>query len=53
MNPLFLDIEDFYVLLQNGEFDEPLALAGVLQKLSDSAWIKVEELYQPAIRTDA
>jgi hypothetical protein len=52
MNLLFLEIEDFYIKLQNGEFDHPLALAGVLQKLSDSAWTKVEELYQPSIRIE-
>lgn len=50
MNPLFLKIEDFYEKLQAGEFDEPLALAATLQKLSDAAWVQVEELYQPAIR---
>jgi hypothetical protein len=50
MNPLFLEIEDFYIKLQNGEFDHPLALAGVLQKLSDGAWVQVENLYQPSIR---
>lgn len=50
MNALFLEIEDFYESLQNGEFDEPLALAGVLQKLSDAAWLDVEELYQPSLR---
>lgn len=50
MNPLFLEIEDFYEKLQAGEFDEPLTLAGVLQKLSDAAWLQVEELYQSATR---
>ncbi|GAX46209.1 hypothetical protein NIES4075_72300 [Tolypothrix sp. NIES-4075] len=49
MNKLFLSIEDFYTDLQSGEFDELLALAGVLQKLSDAAWEEVEELYQPSI----
>lgn len=52
MNDLFLEIEDFYEKLQNGEYDEPLALAGVLQKLSDQAWLQVEELYQPSLRVD-
>lgn len=50
MNKLFLDIEDFFEKLQQGEFDEPLTLAATLQKLSDAAWVQVEELYQPAIR---
>lgn len=50
MNKLFLEIEDFYEKLQSGEFDEPLALAGILQKLSDAAWLDVEELYQPSLR---
>ena len=49
MNKLFLEIEDFYEKLQGGEFDEPLALAAKLQKLTDGAWIEVEELYQPTI----
>ena len=53
MNKLFLEIEDFYEKLQVGEFDEPLALAAILQKLSDAAWVEVEELYQPATRIDA
>ncbi|MCV3213030.1 hypothetical protein OGM63_05725 [Plectonema radiosum NIES-515] len=52
MNNLFLQIEDFYEKLQNGEFDEPLALAGVLQKLSDAAWLELEEVYQPSLRID-
>ena len=50
MNNLFLEIEDFYQRLQEGEFDEPLALAEVLQKLTDAGWEEVEELYQPATR---
>lgn len=50
MNKLFLEIEDFYEKLQSGEFDEPLALAGILEKLSDAAWLDVEELYQPSLR---
>ena len=50
MNKLFLDIEDFYEKLQAGEFDEPLALAEILQKLADAGWDEVEQLYQPAIR---
>ncbi|MBW4480489.1 MAG: hypothetical protein KME54_27545 [Tolypothrix brevis GSE-NOS-MK-07-07A] len=53
MNPLFLKIEDFYEKLQAGEFDEPLALANILHKLSEMAWNEVEELYQPAIRIEA
>jgi hypothetical protein len=53
MNKLFLEIEDFYEKLQGGEFDEPLALAGELQRLSDAAWLEVEELYQASTRIDA
>jgi hypothetical protein len=53
MNDLFLKIEDFYEKLQDGEFDEPLALATILHKLSETAWDEVEELYQPAIRIEA
>ncbi|GAX44708.1 hypothetical protein NIES4075_57270 [Tolypothrix sp. NIES-4075] len=49
MNKLFLNIEDFYAALQNGEFDEPLALAAKLQTLSDAAWLEVERLYQPSL----
>lgn len=49
MNKLFLSIEDFYAALQQGEFDEPLALATKLQSLTDAAWTEVEELYQPSI----
>jgi len=51
MNPLFLEIEDFYEKLQVGEFDEPLALARILHKLSESAWQQVDDtyLYQPSI----
>jgi hypothetical protein len=53
MNPLFLEIENFYEKLQEkGEFDEPLTLAGVLQKLADRGWEQVEELYQSATRID-
>jgi hypothetical protein len=54
MNPLFLEIEDFYEKLQAGEFDEPLALARILHKLSEEAWLQVDELYlyQPAIRIE-
>lgn len=52
MNQLFLEIEDFFEKLQAGEFDEPLALAGILQKLSDTAWVQVDELYQPSTRID-
>jgi hypothetical protein len=50
MNKLFLSIEDFYAALQNGEFDEPIALAAKLQNLTDAAWEEVDQLYQPAIR---
>ncbi|MGI2905974.1 hypothetical protein [Tolypothrix sp. VBCCA 56010] len=50
INDLFLEIEDFYFLLQTGKFDEPLLLAAQLQNLTDTAWEQVEELYQPAIR---
>lgn len=53
MNPLFLEIEDFYEKLQQGEFDEPLALAKVLEKLSDAAWVQVEESSQPATRINS
>jgi hypothetical protein len=53
MNKLFLSIEDFYAALQDGEFDEPLALAAKLQSLTDAAWEEVEELYQPSIRISA
>lgn len=49
MNKLFLSIENFYESLQQGEFDEPLALAAKLQSLTDAAWTEVEELYQPSI----
>lgn len=52
MNPLFLEIEDFYEKLQAGEFDHPIALAIVLKKLSDAAWTQVDELFQPSIRID-
>ena len=52
MNPLLLEIEDFYADLQAGEFDEPLALATKLQSLTDAAWLQVEELYQPSIRVE-
>lgn len=53
MNKLFVSIEDFYAALQQGEFDEPLALAAKLQSLTDAAWTEVDQLYQPAIRIDA
>jgi hypothetical protein len=52
MNKLFLSLEDFYEKLQNGDFDEPLVLALILQNLSDAAWSEVEELYQPSIRIE-
>jgi hypothetical protein len=52
MNKLFLEIEDFYVKLQAGKFDEPMMLAGVLQRLSDEAWEEVDQLYQPSIRIE-
>lgn len=52
MNKLFLKIEDFYEKLQNGDFDNPLALAAALQNLSDAAWLELEEIYQPSIRID-
>jgi hypothetical protein len=52
MNKLFLSIEDFYAALQSGEFDEPLALAAILQNLADAGWEQVKELYQPVIRIE-
>ncbi|MGI2904895.1 hypothetical protein [Tolypothrix sp. VBCCA 56010] len=53
MNKLFLDIETFYDKLQAGEFDEPLALAGVLQKLASAGWQQVDQMYQPSIQIDS
>lgn len=45
MNPLFLLIENFYIKLQNGEFDgEDYSLAVALQTLSDQAWERVDDL---------
>jgi hypothetical protein len=49
MNKLFLNIEDFYAALQQGEFDEPMKIAAILQNLTDAAWTEVGQLYQPSI----
>lgn len=46
---LFCQIEEFYALLQKGEYDHPLDLAKKLQELSDQAWDQVEELYQSCV----
>ncbi len=52
MNKLFLNIEDFYFALQQGEFDEPMKIASSLQNLTDAAWEEVDQLYQPSIRVE-
>jgi len=49
---LFLQIEDFYQKLQDGEYDHPFDLAAVLEKLSEIAWDEVYELCQPSMRID-
>jgi len=46
MNPLFLEIEDFYEKLQVGEFDEPLVLARILQAI-DKYIERKQESYHP------
>lgn len=60
MNPLFLNIETFYVKLQHGDFDnQDYSLAVALQALTDQAWQKVDDLLeqqvqllQPSLRID-
>ncbi|MBD2354754.1 hypothetical protein H6G41_08945 [Tolypothrix sp. FACHB-123] len=51
-NPVFLQVEIFYLRLQKGEYDHPFDLAKALENLADMAWDEVEELYQPSFRID-
>jgi hypothetical protein len=53
MKLLYLQIEIFYIKLQNGEYDHPVDLAKALEALADSAWDEIDELYQPSIRIDS
>lgn len=46
---IFLQIEEFYAQLQNGQYDHPLDLARKLQELADRSWDEIEELYQNCI----
>jgi len=49
---LFLQIEDFFQKLQDGEYDHPLDLANILEELSTAAWDEAYKLIQPSIRID-
>ncbi|MEH1851456.1 MAG: hypothetical protein V7L11_07165 [Nostoc sp.] len=47
---MFRKIEFFYQQMKAGDYDHPFYLAAAIDKLSDSAWDEVDEIYQSALQ---
>ncbi|MHC5860738.1 hypothetical protein [Nostoc sp.] len=47
---MFQKIEFFHEKMRAGDYDHPFYLAAAIDKLSDSAWDEVDEIYQSALQ---